>query len=318
MTLVCTLIYIHLYCRESTERVESIQAGLSQVVHPGHRGLVHVLATRLNSVRARTARPALQEYIGIYGDGFAGVRCACNIAKHVGISEKSLEYMACGKDSQGGQEYMFQDTKPLLDRNVIRDLGEEEERAVRVMKDLDLATHPSRLFRPYFEPDRISVIVTQYKRNTTEIQLRALFSQTVFSKIDKVVIFQNEDYINLDFLTKIDFSEEIIEEITPQNRKYLSQNRKKSFNHMNDIIEIVQSRHHNYKYHGRFALALLFDTEYTFILDDDTIPQPKWLEASVDLSRKRNAIVGPVGVIVGPDRQYYLNPPLDFTVEVSL
>ncbi|CAM9370918.1 unnamed protein product, partial [Ectocarpus fasciculatus] len=117
----------------------------------------------------------------------------------------------------------------------------------------------------------ISIILTQYKRNNTEIQLRALFAQTVFSKIEKIVIFQNENYVDLG---------------------------KKNRHRIHDIIEIVQSKHRNYKFHGRFALALLFDTEYTVVFDDDTIPQPRWLEISTSISSQKNAIVGPVGVIV--------------------
>lgn len=252
----------------------------------------------------------------MFGDGYAGLRCACRIAMHVGIPASSLEHLACGKDNIGGQEYIFQKTKPLLDRNVIRDGGEQEASAVGAMMGLELSNHPSSLFRSYFSPGRISVVLTQYKRNTTELQLRALFSQTVLSKIDRIVIFQNEKYVDLDFLKNIDFSEEIIEQETTVSRMYLSRNRRKQKNRMNDIIEVVQSPDRNYKYHGRFALALLFDTEYTVILDDDTIPQPRWLEVSTELSKSRNAIVGPVGVIVGHDRQYYLNPPINFAVEV--
>jgi hypothetical protein len=296
--------------------VESIEAGVSRLV-PLQRGRIAAAAgAGLAAARARTARPAPQHSLRLYGDGYAAVRCACHIARLAGVTA-SLEALACGSDSIGGSEFVYEDALPLLDRHVIRDGDEEERRAVLAMETFPLSVHPSRLFRPYYTPGRISVILTQYKRNTTELQLRHLFRQTVFSKIDRIVIFQNEEYVDLKFLKKIDFSREVIEEETTVNRKHLSRNCRKSPRAMNDIIEIVHSPQYNYKYHGRFAVALMFDSEYTIVLDDDTIPQPRWLEVSTEMSGRMNAIVGPVGVIVGRDRQFYLNPPMDFMMEVN-
>lgn len=56
--------------------------------------------------------------------------------------------------------------------------------------------------------------------------------------------------------------------------------------------------HKNMKFHGRFALPLLLDTEYTVILDDDTLPNPKWLEKCVSLCSSNNCVVGGNGRIV--------------------
>lgn len=215
----------------------------------------------------------------------------------------------------GASEFSYIDAKPLLDRHIVRDQGEEEARAIREMNSFTLDMHPSRLFRPAYTPGRISVILTQFKRNTTEMQLRHLFRQTVFSKIDRIVIFQNGEYLDLDFLKDIDFSSEIIEEETTINRRDLRRNQYKEERRLHKLIEIVYSPQRNYKYHGRFAIALMFDTEFTVVLDDDTIPQPRWLEVSTNISSTMNAIVGPVGVIVGRDRQFYLNPPTDFQIE---
>ena len=294
----------------TTERPESVEAGISQLVGLNLSGIVSAVGVQLNTVRGRSVNSELEQSVLLYGDGSAGVRCACRIAKHVGIDVRSIEPTGCEA------EYRYDVGRPRLDRNILRDGGEIEANAVRQMTQFPLSSHPSMLFRPFFERGRITVILTQYKRNNTEIQLRALFAQTVFSRIDKIVIFQNENYLDLGFLKNIDFSGDIIEEMTECNKDALAENRKKSKNCMHDIIEIVQSKHRNYKFHGRFALAVLFDTEYTVVFDDDTIPQPKWLEVSTSLSGQKNAIVGPVGVVVGRDRQFYLNPPLDFTIEV--
>tara|TARA_B100000085_G_scaffold235627_1_gene223947 strand:- start:144 stop:782 length:639 start_codon:yes stop_codon:yes gene_type:complete len=54
----------------------------------------------------------------------------------------------------------------------------------------------------------------------------------------------------------------------------------------------VHSKDYNWKYHGRFTLPLMLTTKYTVILDDDTLPNPKWLESCVDLCEKQNCIVG--------------------------
>lgn len=307
------ILFLFLYkCSDTTERPESSEAGISQLTGMDVSAVVDAAGGQLNTVRARSVNPILEKYRMLYGDGYAGFRCACRIAKHIGIDIRMTEPTGCEA------EYRYEEGRPRLARNIRRDGGEIEASAVRQMTQFPLSSHPSRLFRPYFESERISIILTQYKRNNTEIQLRALFAQTVFSKIEKIVIFQNENYVDLGFLESIDFTGEIIEEENESNKEALANNRKKNRHRMHDIIEIVQSKHRNYKFHGRFALALLFDTEYTVVFDDDTIPQPRWLEISTSISSQKNAIVGPVGVIVGRDRQFYLNPPLDFAIEVRV
>jgi hypothetical protein len=48
----------------------------------------------------------------------------------------------------------------------------------------------------------------------------------------------------------------------------------------------------NFKFHGRFTLPLLFETKYTAIFDDDTIPNKGWLQHCKNLCDNRNCIVG--------------------------
>ena len=303
--------------RDWTERIESVEEGIVQLLDLSQQDLKLLAGRAIHAIESRTARPPLQHTIKLYGDGFSGVRSCCRMARYLGITA-SLDNLACGVDSPGHSDFEYEGERPLVDRNVIRDGDVEERRAVRELSEMDISTHPKQLFKPYYTQGRISVILTQYKRNTTEMQLRHLFRQTVFSKIDRIVIFQNLDFIDLSFLRHIDFSIEVLEQETSGNRKYLRRNMRKRKREYHDIIEIVKSPQYNYKYYGRFSLALLFDSEFTIVFDDDTIPQPRWLELSTELSGKMNAIIGPVGIIVGRDRQFFLNPPMDFHTEVYM
>lgn len=55
---------------------------------------------------------------------------------------------------------------------------------------------------------------------------------------------------------------------------------------------------HNYKFHGRFASALLSKTEFVALFDDDTIPGPKWFENCLESYNKKPGIYGTSGVVL--------------------
>ena len=61
---------------------------------------------------------------------------------------------------------------------------------------------------------------------------------------------------------------------------------------------------HNWKFYGRFAGALLADTEYVAIFDDDTIPGSKWFENCFDTMQINEGIMGAAGIIL--DDKYYV------------
>ena len=109
----------------------------------------------------------------------------------------------------------------------------------------------------------INVILTVWKRNNLEEQLNAIKNQTV--DVSEIYVYQNESHIDISYLKD----------------KY-------DFKH-------VHSKDMNFKFHGRFTLPLLFTSEYTAIFDDDTIPNPRWLEHCLSVSRERNCIVGANG-----------------------
>lgn len=55
----------------------------------------------------------------------------------------------------------------------------------------------------------------------------------------------------------------------------------------------------NFKFHSRFAFALLAKTEYIAIFDDDTIPGIRWFENCLNTMKTHEGILGTAGVILG-------------------
>tara|TARA_B100000900_G_scaffold414621_1_gene441790 strand:- start:640 stop:1365 length:726 start_codon:yes stop_codon:yes gene_type:complete len=55
---------------------------------------------------------------------------------------------------------------------------------------------------------------------------------------------------------------------------------------------------HNFKFHGRFAAALLAKTKYVALFDDDTIPGKKWFENCINSMKEKPGIYGSTGVVV--------------------
>ena len=69
-------------------------------------------------------------------------------------------------------------------------------------------------------------------------------------------------------------------------------------------LDKVFQNDYNWKFYGRFAGALLADTEYVAIFDDDTIPGSKWFENCLDTMEEKEGIMGTAGVIL--DDKYYV------------
>jgi hypothetical protein len=113
-----------------------------------------------------------------------------------------------------------------------------------------------------YKEGEVSVILTVYKRNYIDEQIRAILAQTVIPY--KIYLWQNEEHID----------------VTEYREKY--------------GVSLIRADE-NFKFHGRFAFANLMQTEYVAIFDDDIIPGKKWLENCLRLSRERNCIVGANG-----------------------
>jgi len=75
--------------------------------------------------------------------------------------------------------------------------------------------------------------------------------------------------------------------------KYLEDN-PKTF----DGIDIVIDSSKNFKYHGRFTLGLLSNSDYLAYFDDDTIPGTNWFENCINSDKVVPGIYGGAGVVL--------------------
>lgn len=119
----------------------------------------------------------------------------------------------------------------------------------------------------------ITIILTAWKRNYLEEQLKALFNQSI--RPAKIWIIKYENHLD-------------ISEITT---KYAG-------------VDFIYSSI-NLKYFGRFSLAQYVTTKYVWILDDDVIPGRKWIENSLNISSKGNYIISCAGRRI-PNNTYFL------------
>jgi hypothetical protein len=105
----------------------------------------------------------------------------------------------------------------------------------------------------------ITVILTIWKRNNLEKQLLSILNQTLKPK--EIIVYQNESHVDIKSI------------INKYNLTHIQSNK-------------------NYKFHGRFTVPLLLDTEYCIVYDDDTISNKKWFENCIRINSDKNCIVG--------------------------
>ena len=74
--------------------------------------------------------------------------------------------------------------------------------------------------------------------------------------------------------------------------------------HLLDVDKVF-SNNYNWKFYGRFAAALLADTEYIAIYDDDTVPGKRWHENCLETMKTHEGILGSAGIILKSDQ--YIN-----------
>ena len=118
----------------------------------------------------------------------------------------------------------------------------------------------------------ITVILNMYRRpHNLPLQISALRKQTVKPKEVWVWINAHKD-----------------------NEEYNRENLK---------VDKIFDNDYNWKFYGRFAAALLANTEYVAVFDDDTIPGEKWFENCLDTMNKTPGILGSAGVIL-KDKYY--------------
>lgn len=116
--------------------------------------------------------------------------------------------------------------------------------------------------------NNITVILNCYKRpEYLKEQIEAIENQTIKPK--EIWIWYN----------------------APEDREQLDL-REEFGNH-----KIITSNY-NFKFHGRFALGLLSQTEYVVFFDDDTIPGPRWFENCLNTMKETgDAILGTAGIL---------------------
>jgi len=122
------------------------------------------------------------------------------------------------------------------------------------------------IFLKKVNPEDITVILNSYRRPyNLKMQVEAIRSQTCPPK--QIWLWVNHHEDNEGF----DYSELGIDRIIHND--------------------------YNWKFYGRFAGALLADTEYVAIFDDDTIPGRKWFENCLDTMSEQEGIMGAAGYI---------------------
>lgn len=70
-----------------------------------------------------------------------------------------------------------------------------------------------------------------------------------------------------------------------------------------DEVKIFRCNH-NWKFFGRFAAAMLANTEFVAIYDDDTMPGKKWHQNCLETMQETPGILGGIGVVL-PGERYY-------------
>ena len=118
-----------------------------------------------------------------------------------------------------------------------------------------------------------TVVLTAWKRDSITEQLQRLQNQSKADELD-ICVWQNDNHIDLE----------------PARKEY--------------GFKLIHSSN-NYKFHGRFTVPLLAQTEYCVIVDDDTLPNPKWIEKCMSLCSDHNCIVGGNGRVLHPQFKMY-------------
>ena len=139
----------------------------------------------------------------------------------------------------------------------------------RVYNDIKGAIHEEKEY-PAEDKADITVILNAYRRPyNLKMQIEAIRNQTPKPKQIWLWVNAHEDNEGFDF---------------------------KSLD-----VDRVFHNDHNWKFYGRFAGALLADTEYLALFDDDTIPGRLWLENCLTTIKAHEGILGSAGVILkGP------------------
>lgn len=125
-------------------------------------------------------------------------------------------------------------------------------------------------FMDLLKDDTITVILNCYRRpENLEEQIKSIRNQSI--PVKQIWIWVNHHEDNAD----VDFS---------------------SFG-----VDRVIKNDYNWKFYGRFAGAMLADTKYVALFDDDTIPGCDWFKNCLDTMSIKEGIMGGAGVVLKGD-----------------
>lgn len=138
-----------------------------------------------------------------------------------------------------------------------------------------------KLFNLYdVKTDSIVAVLSIYRRpQYLKEQIEALLNQTMIPQDIFIWINKHED--NEEFVNK---------KLYPLLDSYDYSN-----------FRVIKNDY-NWKYHGRFSIAQMAQSEYVCVFDDDTIPGKKWFENCIKSMKIKNGLMGSIGEI------YYISP----------
>ena len=141
----------------------------------------------------------------------------------------------------------------------------------RVFNDIKAAIFEEKVATTEEQKADITVILNAYRRPyNLKMQIEAIRNQSIKPKQIWLWVNAHEDNDGFDF---------------------------KSLG-----VDRIFHNDYNWKFYGRFAAALLADTKYLALFDDDTIPGRLWLENCLGTINTHEGILGSAGVILNGSR----------------
>ena len=107
---------------------------------------------------------------------------------------------------------------------------------------------------------KLAVLLTQWKRNHLEEQIKSVLNQKDI-RIDYLIVFQNENHVDISDLKS----------------KY-------------NFIHVKSD--YNTKFFGRFSYLFTLPVDFCIVLDDDIIPAPLCFKSYLSQCISKNAIIG--------------------------
>jgi len=140
-----------------------------------------------------------------------------------------------------------------------------KSRQLEVLKKIEIAITSEDSRPTSLEDHGITVILNSYRRPyNLKMQIKAIREQS--KAPTQIWLWVNKHEDNIDF------------------------------NYDSLGIDRIFKNDYNWKFYGRFAAALLADTEFVAVFDDDTIPGSNWFDNCIKTMKSNEGILGSAGV----------------------